>query len=136
MDLSEKLLTRNTLSPEVVNVLRGGTVQKRNDALNSVLGLELRERNLKRARLVGAVLPKADLRWAQLQDADLGEAQLQGAYLWGANLDWVNFTDADLAFADLIGAKNLETAELAGAEYLFAELTGTFLDINQPSPAP
>lgn len=46
--------------------------------------------------------------------------------------DWSN---ADLSFANLTSAKNLETAELAGADYLFAEgLEGIILDINQPPP--
>jgi hypothetical protein len=44
-------------------------------------------------------------------------------------------TDADLSFADLTKVKNLETTELAGTDYIFADgLEGTILDINQAVP--
>ena len=55
--------------------------------------------------------------------------------LRGANLSTADLTDANLPFADLTGVRNLETAELAGADYTFADgLEGTILDINQPPP--
>ncbi len=106
-------------------------------------GANLYDAQLQDAWLGWAQLQDADLTTAQLQGAILREAQLQGADLRGANLDWADLTDADLSFARLCGeiwggrlcATNLETAELAGADYVFADgLEGTFLDINQPPP--
>ena len=48
---------------------------------------------------------------------------------------WAELTDDDLNFASLKGVKNLHTAELADADYAFADgLEGTILDINQPPP--
>jgi uncharacterized protein YjbI with pentapeptide repeats len=104
------------------------------------LGAQLQDANLFEAQLQDAVLLKA-----QLQGADLRGAELQGADLWGANLAWVDLTDADLSFADLSVADRaidglpdtlpLASAELAGADYVFADgLKGTILDINQPPP--
>jgi len=49
-------------------------------------------------------------------------------------LDWADLSNADLSFANLAENHSFETTELAGIDYLFADLTGTFLDINQPPP--
>lgn len=158
LDLQEKLLTRGTPSPSIVNRLRGvsfttaGTaksdsssdaakqreqslVERRNKALDDVLVLDLRNRSFRGAKFYKAVLPKADFRNAKLQGADLTGAQLQGADLYGVDLEWADLTGADFSFAYIIFTKNLETAELAGADFVFADgLEGTFLDINQPPP--
>jgi uncharacterized protein YjbI with pentapeptide repeats len=112
-------------------------------------GADLLRAQLQGANLGGAQLQGANLELANLQDARLYFAQLQSASLRGAqlqgakltqlflpiDLEWADLTDADLGFADLSGIKNLDTAELAGADYVFADgLDGTILDINQPPP--
>jgi uncharacterized protein YjbI with pentapeptide repeats len=215
LDLKEKILTHDPLTPAVINALLGDDDVSRRSALKNVLGLELRERNQRETDYSRALLPKADLRGADLHDAVLYDAQLQGANLTGAhlqganieharlegaafagaelqrvrlsaahlrgadltaarlqnavllgaqlqganlfgveledaslvgaqlqgadvraaNFEWADLTDADLTFANLEGVKNLDTAELAGADYVFADgLEGTFLDVNQPPP--
>lgn len=99
-------------------------------------GVDLRRAQLEGAHLFAvAELEGADLRLAHLKGADLGEAWLEGADLREANLAWVDLASARLAFADFAGVSGLETAELAGGDYLFADgLEGTILDINQPPP--
>jgi uncharacterized protein YjbI with pentapeptide repeats len=92
-------------------------------------GVQLQGADLDRVRLQGA-----DLDGAQLQGANLRWAQLQGANLRWADLEWTDLTHADLCFADLGEVKNLKTAELGGADFAGADLTGTLLDINQPPP--
>jgi len=92
------------------------------------------------AQLVGTNLWKARLEdaqlvFVQLRGANLEKAELRGADLAYSSIEWTNLTDADLSFANLEGVKNLDTAELAGADYAFADgLEGTILDINQPPP--
>jgi uncharacterized protein YjbI with pentapeptide repeats len=98
-------------------------------------GVWLEGANLEGAQLEGANLEGANLERARLEGADLRGARLEGAELLKADLHWANLTDADLSFANLTDTKNLVTAELAGADYIFADgLEGTILDINQAPP--
>ncbi|MEU7721670.1 pentapeptide repeat-containing protein [Streptomyces tibetensis] len=65
-------------------------------------------------------LTRADMPGARLQRASLVRASLPGAILRGADLRQADlrdadFTGADLTDADLTGAKNLSTADFAGA---------------------
>lgn len=141
LNLGEKLLVQGTPSPENVNALRGvsallkndpaledreeqeqALVRRRHEALDDTLGHDLRQGHLRGANFALALLPKSDLRGAQLEGADLRRARLE----------WANLTHADLSFANLTGVKNLETAEPGVADFAGADLTGTFLDINQP----
>jgi uncharacterized protein YjbI with pentapeptide repeats len=109
------------------------------EAANMTLA-QLRGANLSQARLQGADLSQAglqdaDLWGAELQGANLRFADLRGADLRSADLRWTDLTAANLSFANFAGVRNLETAELAGADYVFTDgLEGTFLDINQPPP--
>lgn len=86
--------------------------------------------------LVGANLPRADLRGADLRGAILALANLRGAKLAGANLKEAkllmadlgdaNLNPADLRGADLLSAK-LNEANLAGANLAGAKLAGATL---------
>jgi uncharacterized protein YjbI with pentapeptide repeats len=59
----------------------------------------------------------------------------KGGYGWRAYSVRSGWPSTDLSFANFEGVNNLDTAELAGAEYWFADgLEGTILDINQPPP--
>lgn len=159
LSLPERTLVRNPPAPELLAVLEADATEEGKSLdevwLRYAETLILRNRNLSGARFEkakfwdtdfrGANLEGAKLNWAHLKGANLEEANLEGASLnWanleGANLGWANLkwaelTDADLSFVDLTNARNLETAELAGADYVFANgLEGTILDINQPPP--
>lgn len=79
-------------------------------------------------------LNRVCLRNVDFINTNLSGAHLSGAHLIGANLTWTNFSKATLSFVRLDNTKNFQSAEVGGADYLFAELTGTFLDINQPPP--
>jgi len=114
-------------------------------------GLDLSERNLRKADLSGLDLHGANLSWAKLEGADLRGANLQGAHLWradshgarlsqanlqGANLYEVNLRGANLSHASLQGAHlrsanlqaaNLRVADLRGADVSDANLRGADL---------
>ena len=80
---------------------------------------KLQGADLYRANLLGANLRKAELQGAELCEAELCEADLRGAHLEGADLRgadlcWADLRGADLTNANLHGA-NLEGADLRGA---------------------
>ncbi|WP_020683776.1 pentapeptide repeat-containing protein [Marinobacterium rhizophilum] len=124
---------------------------ERRAAINALESRNLREADLRNARLVLASLIGADLRRARLAGADLSGAQLEGAdlraaQLTGAKLTWAKLEDANLREADLEGAHlfeaaleganlraaklnraDLRAARLAGAELRSAQLTGAAL---------
>ncbi|MEM8931973.1 MAG: pentapeptide repeat-containing protein, partial [Acidobacteriota bacterium] len=82
-----------------------------------LIGANLRDADLRDARLPRADLTDATLAGARLQHADLSEARLIGAQL----------RDADLFAADLTGA-DLTGADLTGADLTHADLRGAHLD--------
>ena len=144
----------------MVNALRGDDEKARKMALDQVPEIGLRERHLPGASFFCALIPNSDFRglgWrARICDGRVWRTRICVEPIWRAqilrrrrgraprgpvglpisptDLAWANLTEANLAFADLRGARNLETAELVGADHLFAELEGTFLEINQPPP--
>ena len=84
----------------------------------------------------GAMLQRADLRFADGRKAFLVNANLRSANLEGADLKKADFEGADMDEALLSGADltkanlrnvNLEEADLEGAELEFADLTGAIL---------
>lgn len=84
----------------------------------------------------GAVLPKADLRFADGRKAFLVNANLRSANLEGADLKKANFEGADMDESFLAGANltkanvrnvNLEEADLQGVKFTLADLTGSTL---------
>jgi hypothetical protein len=77
--------------------------------------------NLERANLRGA-----NLMWANLERANLRGANLERANLRGANLRWANLEKANLEKANLEGA-NLRGANLRGANLEKADLEGADL---------
>jgi uncharacterized protein YjbI with pentapeptide repeats len=140
LDLQEKVLTDNALSPKTINALRTGDAKEREEALKEVVGLDLRGRDLRHANLSGAALPKADMRSlegqpTQLQGADLQVARLQGALLnkarmIGARLDRAQLQGAELYEAELQGVI-MQGVQLQGARLSGAQLQGAFLDYAQ-----
>jgi uncharacterized protein YjbI with pentapeptide repeats len=150
LDLSGKLLTQGTPSPETVNALQenlASTIdplsnevlvrtktqdEQRNEALEKIIGLNLRKRHLRGANFLNVLLPNATLWDAQLQgaifsqrvylhSANLRSAGLQDVDLSGAELQGVDLSYAQLQGANLIGAK-LEWADLTDADLSFADL--------------
>lgn len=121
-----------------------GQVTNSKGGKTETAGLNLSNRQLRKAQLEGAHLVSASLRSARLQGAnlvggnlmcaDLTGALLKGADLAGANLQCARLYRADLAGANLSGARlqaaslesaNLEGADLQGANLHFADLKGT-----------
>ena len=89
---------------------------------SAVMGANLKDADLRYARLGSAFLVNADLRYTDLRQSWLLSANLTGADLLRANL-----TETVLADADLTGA-NLEQADLAGAFIGAANLTTANLE--------
>ncbi len=149
--LREQVLT-DPLPPQVINALRDGTIEQREQELDRVSPLNfLQGRDLRYADLFNAVLPRldlrsqqvderltvtrlrgADLRWAQMQrvlldradleQADLTGAQVQGGSLWSARMQGTNLSGAQLQETKLGGA-DLEGARAPGAALLGADLS-------------
>jgi hypothetical protein len=110
---------------------------------SDLAGVDLRERDLTRAYLVGKDLSRANLTGAELSEAELTGATLRGAVLYdavlstaqlegadlrgavldGADLGGAYLQRADLRRASLIGA-NLEWTDLCGADLRGATLDG------------
>jgi uncharacterized protein YjbI with pentapeptide repeats len=141
LELKEKVLTAETLPPAVRNALKSGDAAKRNSALEQVSGLYLQGRDLQRANLYAAVLPKADMRakpdsvWIiRCASPQPGAENLSWherrcrTRLDGADLSWASLQGALLNEAQLTGAKlehtNLEDADLKDADLRGASMTG------------
>jgi hypothetical protein len=71
------------------------------------------------------IIPRANLRYADLRGANLSDADLRGADLRGANLGGAYLGGADLRGAYLGGA-NLSDADLSGANLSDAYLSGAY----------
>jgi uncharacterized protein YjbI with pentapeptide repeats len=89
--------------------------------LAALPALDLRGRDLRKARMDRAFLPAADLRDARLEGANLRNARLEGADLKGARLEGVDSWGARLEGA------NLEDARLEGADLSLSRLEGAYL---------
>lgn len=122
LDLKEKILTRTTPSAQTIRALRGESNDRKMQAMEKVLGLDLKGRHLIGANFSKAVLPEADLRGAKLQGADFSEAQLQGVQLIGAELAGANFFKAQLQRA------NLRETGFEETDFRYAQLQGS--DLN------
>lgn len=81
-------------------------------------GQDFEERDLTRARLVGADLRGTNLRRAALGGADLSDAKVDGT---------------DFSFADLRGARLVRSQSSASTSFLGAKLLGATLDEPLPS---
>jgi uncharacterized protein YjbI with pentapeptide repeats len=151
LNLRERVLTKDALSPEAINGLSDGDVQRREEELAKVSRLSfLQGRDLRFANFFNAVLPRldlrsrrdgdelietrlegADLRFAQMQQVLLDDANLQGALLRGAQLQGGSLPRAALQGVDLTQAQlqeaNLVGAQLNGAVLRDAQLQGANL---------
>src|SRR5690606_20690505 len=85
-------------------------------------GVDLSQREWRRADLAGADLSGADLSGSDLREADLYRANLAGANLSGADLREAILNRSDLSGADLSGAR-LDDAQIRGAKLEGANLT-------------
>jgi len=128
LDLNEQALFAKPPNPELRAALRAGKGLENQDRLEHV---SLRNRSLRRARMISAVLTGADLRLARLQGADLRFAQLQGAKFELTHLQETNLTSAQLQGAILMNAQlqgtDLTSAQLQGAVLMSAQLQGAVL---------
>lgn len=101
-------------NPGVRPDLREADLHKASLSGAILLEADLAGADLTRAKLMGVELSGADLTGANLFKADLREADLHGAYLIKANLSGANLAEANLTRADLTGA-NLTGAKLMAA---------------------
>jgi uncharacterized protein YjbI with pentapeptide repeats len=97
--------------------LKAANLSGANLAYANLSNGDLRDIDVRRAKVVGTTLRNANLERANAQDADFGYSILQGANLRGAN-----FRGADLTKADLTGATIddaiFEGAHLGGAIWI------------------
>lgn len=135
LNLRERVLTKDALSPQAINALSDGDVERREQELAKVSRLSfLQGRDLRFANFFNAVLPRldlrsrreggeliatrlqgADLRFAQMQQVLLDDADLQGALMRGAQLQGGSLPRAGLQGVDLTQAQ-LQEANLVGAQ--------------------
>lgn len=102
----------------------------------------LRQANLRKARLAGAILYMADLSGACLAEADLSGADLSAANLSGADLSGATLVGANLLVADmndtmllgtnLLKTRNLATERVSTAIYDRTTRFGEEIDITLP----
>ena len=78
--------------------------------------------DLRYADLSSANLRSADLSSANLRSADLSYADLRSANLCYANLRYADLSSANLSYADLSSA-NLSSADLSSANLSYADLS-------------
>jgi uncharacterized protein YjbI with pentapeptide repeats len=123
LDLSEQLLMANPPKPETIALIRSGNYQ---EALKQIEPINLRNRNLRHANMLEAIVVGGDLRDNNLQSANLADANLQGAGLSGANLQGANLCVANLQSANLADA-NLQGANLSEVNLQGAYLSGAVL---------
>lgn len=105
-----------------LDVSRKRLVKTRPKDVEDVVSLDLRNRNLRFAKLQSTQLQNADLTRAKLQGSDLSGSGLQGVDLSKAHLQ-----SADLSFSKLQGA-GLWNAWLQGASLYHAQLQGAHLN--------
>jgi uncharacterized protein YjbI with pentapeptide repeats len=140
--LHEKLLIANKITPAEEQKLRNSDNLKEIEAvLANIRGLDLRGRDLRYADFSKSLLPKVDMREADLQGAILGATSLQGAVLSGTNLQnailhRANLQGADLKWAYLQDAQlgktklqdtDFKNAHLQDAYIVMANLQGANL---------
>jgi uncharacterized protein YjbI with pentapeptide repeats len=77
-------------------------------------GADLRDTNLRSAKLQGADLRRVNLNGAHLADSDLRGAKLSEATLVGADLRGSNLNRADMSHATITGGADLTDATLIG----------------------
>ena len=77
---------------------------------DTLVGADLRQRNLAHADFRGADLRRADfaearLEGAHFQNADLSEADFEGAHIWGGDFRGAHLRQTNFANASLVGAR-------------------------------
>ncbi|HYC57242.1 MAG TPA: pentapeptide repeat-containing protein [Candidatus Binatia bacterium] len=151
MQLRERVLTANTLTPEDINALRDSSPEQLEQVLAKVTPFQaLQGRDFRFADLYNAVLPKLDLRAVRDDDIepaplpadcwqrrdcedppDCEPAGLVRTRLAGANFSWASmqqamFDDAILDGADLSWAK-IQLGSMSGARMNRANLSSARL---------
>jgi uncharacterized protein YjbI with pentapeptide repeats len=126
LDLRERILTADKMSPESINALSDGDIGRREQALGGVSRQTFMQgRDLRHANLFHAVLPRLDLRSQREDGKIVGETDLQGADLQWAQMQQVLLDDANLRYANLSGA------QLQGASLERTTLDEAILDDAQ-----
>jgi uncharacterized protein YjbI with pentapeptide repeats len=149
MQLRERVLTANALSPEDVNALRDSPPEKLTEVLSKVTPFQaLQGRDFRFADLYNAVLPKLDLRAVRtvsgpseplpadcesrrgcVDPPECIEAGLDRTRLAGANFGWASMQQAMLDDAVLEGA------DLSWAKVQFGSFTRANLNTAKLSSA-
>ncbi|MDH5178386.1 MAG: pentapeptide repeat-containing protein [Gammaproteobacteria bacterium] len=143
--IENQVILQGQLDTQSINALLGKNEKAKQTAMDKVIGIDLRNRDLRFALFNHCSLPKIILKGVQLQGAEFWNTQLQGANLNGAQLQSVSLRGAwlqgaDLRNAQLQGAKLYETklqgaslwgATLQGANLGFAQLQGANLVMAQ-----
>jgi uncharacterized protein YjbI with pentapeptide repeats len=152
LDLHDQVFLNASSTPTSIDVFTADPVE-RETAKSRMLGLNLRERNLRFADLQSTTLLGADLRGADLTkiqaesanlqhsltsettrliEADLRKARLQKTNLTGSRFEGADLTEAWMQGANLANAllqgANLRGARLQGANLEGARMTGAVLD--------
>jgi len=109
-------------------VLRGVDLRQADIRFARLRSVDLSGANLQYARFNETDLRRATLVDSDLQHADLSKANLAGADLRGSNLNNAVFAGTDLSSADLTGAKCLNKEQVAGAKIDIDTKLPTFED--------
>jgi uncharacterized protein YjbI with pentapeptide repeats len=135
--LAFRCLSFLDLSGNVLNVgnflfadLSRSNLQLSSALLSCFYNANLKETNLKDARLTAANFERAHLEGAHFERAHLKGAHLEGAHLEEANLEGAHLEDANLEGAHLEGA-HLEDANLEGAHLEDAKLPAKFQFLHE-----
>lgn len=134
LDLRDRILVVNNLTPEQLNALKSEAAPERQRIIDSIIiGLDLRGRDLRHANFSNSVLPKADFRpnpdgvitnleQTSFSGADLGNALVENANLQDSNLENSKLSHAKFAFSDMQNCK-MQSADLSYADLHWANLT-------------
>lgn len=149
LTVTGKVVARSDVKPELAKDLRASLrdyraradrgespavelVNKYEDLVAQIEGLDLSERSLRWADFAGSAFPKALLDRAQLQHATLDVSDLRGvnfrqAWLIGANMAYATLNRADMTGTTLTGAF-MKGASLTGVFMRGASLTGANME--------
>lgn len=122
LDLRGHIFLHEDIEPDVQALIlkdaHNDKIYPAEKVFNQFIGLELKERDLRYAYMVGATLPKVILNKADLRNGNFSGVDMRKASLVGADLRGAIFAGANLRGSDMRGAK------LQGADFRAAKLEG------------